>query len=94
MRNWHRDMQAGNGILVASSSAFDGESIQAGRTWFAESGQDVWVIGPLENAPPAATESVPGAELPQHKEEDAQILGFLDDMKEKHGERSVIFVRP
>jgi hypothetical protein len=94
MRHWHRDIQAGDGILVVSSSAFDGKSIEAGRTWLAEIGQDVWIVGPLENAPPAATEPVPGAETPQHAEEDAEILGFLDDMKQKHGERSVIFVRP
>lgn len=85
-------MQTTDGVLVVSAPAFDGKSIEAGRAWFAESGQDVWVVGPLKNAPPATTALVSRDETPGTVHKDAKVLGFLDEMKHKHGARSVIFV--
>jgi hypothetical protein len=93
IRKAHRYIQAADGLLVVSASSFEGNAIEAGRAWLAESGQDVWAVGPLENAPPAATAPVPGAEVPLHSKEDAEILSFLDDMEKSHGANSVIFVR-
>jgi hypothetical protein len=90
----YRSLLAVDGMVVVSTSAFERESIEMGREWFAEDGKDTWVVGPLEDVPPTATANVAGAEVPQHAEEDAKILGFLDDMAQKHGARSVIYVRP
>jgi hypothetical protein len=92
IRHFHRNLTAADGILVVSSSAIEGECIEAGRKWFEESNQRVWVVGPLENTPPASTTIIPGSEVPQHAAEDARILSFLDDMNKKHGSRSVIYV--
>jgi hypothetical protein len=86
-------MNAGDGMLAVSTSAFEGTAIEATRTWFAETGRKIWVVGPLEDAPAAATANIPGGEVLQHVAEDAKILGFLDEMEQKHGARSVIFVR-
>jgi hypothetical protein len=90
----YRSLLAVDGMVVVSTSAFERESIEIGRKWFAEDGKDTWVVGPLEDVPPAATANKAGAEIPQHAAEDAKILGFLDDMAQKHGARSVIYVRP
>jgi hypothetical protein len=79
-------------MLVVSSSAFEGASIDAGMQWLEGLGKQIYVVGPLEDVPAAATAKAPGAEAPKHAEEDAKILGFLDDMEQKHGLRSVIFV--
>jgi hypothetical protein len=83
-------VQAADGLVVASSSVFEPGSVQVAREWLRGLGKDLWTVAPLEDAPAPAT----GAEAPQHSAEDAKILGFLDDMRAKHGERSVIFVRP
>jgi hypothetical protein len=85
-------VQAADGVVVASSSAFEPGSVQVAREWLRGLGKDLWTVAPLEDAP--ATAQLPGAEAPSHSAEDAKILGFLDDMRAKHGERSVIFVRP
>jgi hypothetical protein len=89
---FHRFVIGTDGALLVSASAFERGGIDGGRKWFKELGKDLWVVGPLEEAPPAAIASVPGGEAPQHAEEDKKILGFLDDMKAKYGDRSVIFV--
>jgi hypothetical protein len=86
-------VQAADGLVVASSSAFEPGSVQVAREWLRGLGKDLWTVAPLEDAPAPATAQAPGAEVPQHSAEDAKILGFLDDMRAKHGERSVIFVR-
>jgi hypothetical protein len=88
----HQKVLAADGMAVVSSSAYERESLQIGRKWLSDLGKDLWVIGPLEDVPPAATANVPGGEVPQHTAEDVNILGFLDKMKELHGTHSVIYV--
>jgi hypothetical protein len=89
----HRFITSADGVLLVSSSAFERDGIIAGKKWLQGLSKDLWLVGPLEDAPPAATANVPGREAPQHAEDDTMILGFLDDMKAKHGDHSVIFVR-
>jgi hypothetical protein len=79
-------------MVLVSSSAFERESIQAGRTWIQGLGKELWIVGPLEGVPSVALANIPGAEAPQHTADDAKILGFLDDMEKEHGKNSVIFV--
>jgi hypothetical protein len=90
----HRFVLASDGLVVASSSSVEPGSVRAAREWMQGLGKDLWTVAPLEDVPAPVTTNVPGNEAPQHAEEDARILGFLDDMHEKHGDRSVIFVRP
>jgi hypothetical protein len=77
-----------NGMIIVASSAFERESIVAGRQWLAGMGQDVWTVGPLEDTPPITAVDVSGS---KHVE-DSKILGFLDQMEERCGSRSVIYV--
>jgi hypothetical protein len=60
-------------------------SVQGVREWLRGLGKNLWTFEPLEDAPASAS--------PQHSAEDAKILRFLDNMRTKHGERSVISVR-
>jgi hypothetical protein len=83
-----------DGLLVVSSTAFERGGIDGGKKWIRDLGKDLWVVGPLEDAPPAATANISGGEAPQHAKEDEEVLGFLDNMKAKYGDRSVIFVSP
>jgi hypothetical protein len=92
VKDSHTFCKTSDGMLVVSSSAFEGASIDAGRQWLEGLSRQLYVVGPLEDVPLAATAKAPGAEAPKHAEEDAKILGFLDDMEQKHGPRSVIFV--
>jgi hypothetical protein len=94
LRGAHSALVDADGVLVATSSAFEAESINASRKWLAETGKQIWVVGPLEDVPPSVTTNIPGNEVPQHTEEDAKILGFLNDMLRNHGTRSVILVCP
>jgi hypothetical protein len=87
----HRFMLSSDGLINVSCSAFEGESIAAGRHWLEGIGKDLWVVGPLENAPPAA-KGEPDEELPPMTADDAQVLAFLDRMHAKTGDRSTLFV--
>jgi hypothetical protein len=93
VKDAHAFYTSSDGMVVVSSSAFEGESVKAGRQWLHGLGKDLWVVGPLEGTPSSALATVAGGEAPQHTEEDKVILGFLDDMENKHGKNSVIFVR-
>ncbi|KAK7472007.1 hypothetical protein VKT23_000114 [Stygiomarasmius scandens] len=68
-----------NGMVVASSTAYDGESIEALKEWLGAFGQDVYPVGPL---------SLP--ESPSQKKGNA-VVEFLDKMQAKCGEKSVIY---
>jgi hypothetical protein len=81
-----------DGVLVVSVSAFETGCVEAGRKWLGSLGKGLWLVGPLEDVPAAATQLVPGGEVPQHKAEDVKIMSFLDQMQAEHGNRSVIVV--
>ncbi|THU84359.1 UDP-Glycosyltransferase/glycogen phosphorylase, partial [Dendrothele bispora CBS 962.96] len=69
-----------NGMIVASSTAYDGKSIEAVKDWFTSLGQVVYPVGPL---------SLPD---PPSGEKGKQVMEFLDKMQAKHGEKSVIYM--
>jgi hypothetical protein len=94
VKDGHTFCTTSDGLLVVSSSTFEDASISAGRQWLEGLGKQLFVVGPLEDVPLAATAKAPITEAPKHAGEDAKILGFLGDMEQKHGPRSVIFVRP
>jgi hypothetical protein len=85
-------ISASDGFINAASSAFERECIEWGRKCLADMGTELWVVGPLEEARPATTETISGMEISQHAEEDQRVFQFLDDMKSKHGRHSVLFV--
>jgi hypothetical protein len=93
IKGYHRFVLASDGLVIASSAAVESGSVRVAREWLRSLGKDLWTVAPLEDVPARATAKVPGSEAPQHADEDAKILGFLDDMHAKHGDRSVIFVR-
>jgi hypothetical protein len=87
----HRALLDADGVVVASFSAFEPEAMRVGREWIAQGGHDLWIVGPLEDAPPIAVPLL-DQKVPRHSEEDTKVLGFLDDMKRTRGIHSVIFV--
>jgi hypothetical protein len=80
----------GDGILIASSTAYDGEAMDAVKEWFGSVGKVVYPVGPL---------SLPQSEngsLSKNGKSDSQsrpVVEFLDRMQRRYGERSVIYVR-
>lgn len=73
---------------MASNSTFEPETIPAVRTWFEQMGQVVYGMSPL---------SLP--ELPTHVDhndkngnEHQEVIHFLDDVKERFGSQSLIYV--
>jgi hypothetical protein len=88
----HKLLMDSDGLLTVSVSAYEPGCINAGREWLKSLGKDLWVVGPLDSVPSADTQTIPGAEAPQHTAEDAKIISFLDQMKAEHGEHSVIVV--
>jgi hypothetical protein len=92
LQSTHSTMMTADGMLAVSASAIESEAVKAGREWFAKTGREIWVVGPLEDTPTLALAGVPGAEVPWRAEEDVKVLDFLDDMKRKHGARSLIYV--
>jgi hypothetical protein len=88
VQHLHKTIQTCDGILGASTSAFEKEAISGGRKWFESIGLDTYIVGPLENAPVRDE-----ASISKHSEEDTKIFSFLDSMQQKHGNKSVIYVR-
>jgi hypothetical protein len=89
----HRFTLSTDGVIMVSSSAFEGESSAAGRQWLEGNGKDLYMVGPLENAPPSATlKSEPGKGSQPSSPEDAEVLAFLDRMYSTSGAFSTLFV--
>lgn len=88
-QDWHRTMISCNGVLCVTFSAFEAETIVVSRAWLSSIGMDTYIVGPLEDVPPAAevikreVSTTPG---------DAAVINFLDNMLASHGRQSVIYV--
>jgi hypothetical protein len=86
LQSAHSALTAADGMLAATSSVVESASIEAARKWFGETGREIWIIGPLADAPLAEKiRDVLSAD-------ETKILDFLDHMERKHGVRSVIYV--
>ncbi|KAF5383026.1 hypothetical protein D9615_005086 [Tricholomella constricta] len=72
-------------VLIASSDAYEKVSLDAVRAWFLELEKPVYAVGPLLPAGYASTRS-------DVNESNANVEVFLEDMLEKHGPRSVVFI--
>jgi len=69
-----------DGMFIASSSAYDGKSVEGLKEWFGARGKDIYPVGPL---------SLPGP--PSSQEKGKAVVEFLDEMQAKCGEKSVIY---
>ncbi|THU84357.1 UDP-Glycosyltransferase/glycogen phosphorylase [Dendrothele bispora CBS 962.96] len=76
-----RYMTTCNGMIIASSSAYDGEALHALEKRYGTMGQVVYPVGPL---------SLP--EPPSKKKGKQEVVKFLDKMQSRCGERSVIYM--
>ncbi|THU84356.1 UDP-Glycosyltransferase/glycogen phosphorylase [Dendrothele bispora CBS 962.96] len=73
-------MTSCNGMILASSSAYEGKSIDVLKERFTSLGQAIYTVGPL---------SLPD---PPSGEKGKQVVEFLDKMHAKYGEKSVIYM--
>lgn len=89
VQHLHKHVQTCDGVLAASTSAFEKEAISSGRKWLESVGLDTYVVGPLEDAPARDVASNSN----YYSEEDAKIFEFLNSMQQKHGNKTVIYVR-
>ncbi|KAK7437849.1 hypothetical protein VKT23_018286 [Stygiomarasmius scandens] len=69
-----------DGMFIASSSAYDGKSVEGMKEWFGARGKDIYPVGPL---------SLPGP--PSSQEKGKAVVEFLDEMQAKCGEKSMSF---
>ncbi|KAF8209218.1 UDP-Glycosyltransferase/glycogen phosphorylase [Mycena galopus ATCC 62051] len=81
-------LKACDGIFLNTAPAYDRETLVAFETWLRQSlNKPIYVVGPL--LPPGyGTEEKPTF----GSLGDLEIASFLDSMKSKHGERSVLFI--
>ncbi|THV01909.1 UDP-Glycosyltransferase/glycogen phosphorylase [Dendrothele bispora CBS 962.96] len=77
-----------DGMFSVTSSAFEGEAIKTWNRWFESIGHVHYPIGPL-SVPKAGLHGGDG-----HKEDATYgpVVEFLDRMKDKFGENSVIYI--
>ena len=72
---------------MASNSTFEPETMDAVKKWFAGMGQVAYGMSPL-SLPELETQ----AQDDQNSDENQEILGFLDGVKERFGSRSLVYV--
>jgi len=71
---------------MASSYAFESESLQAMKSWFADWNKELFAVGPLLPSGYGFTkQSSRGA---------TEIENFMDRALKEYGEKSVVFVSP
>lgn len=75
-----------DGIIIASSEAYEKVSLEALRSWYSELNKPLYAVGPLLPKNFGGVEALTG-------QRNAEIETFLESMLTQHGERSVVFVR-
>jgi hypothetical protein len=92
LQDLYRVLLKVDGAFFATFSAFEEQSLTAGRQWLEGLGKEAWAIGPLDDMPSAAT-SAAGTQPTARSGEDTDTLAFLDKMHAVHGAHAVVFVR-
>lgn len=70
-------------FLIASSNAYEGESLDALRRWLSESGKPSYTVGPLLPAVATSRSDI---------DKNFGIETFLEDMLQSYGKHSVFFI--
>lgn len=78
--------------MAVTTSVLEQGSIGAWRTWLDSLRKDAYMVGPLESIS-AQAGLLPAVKPSGRSQQDEVVLTFLDRMLEKHGARSVIYVR-
>ncbi|KAG6807555.1 hypothetical protein H0H92_007112 [Tricholoma furcatifolium] len=76
--------QESDAFLVISHDAYERESLAALKSWQADEGKHVYVIGPLLADAGSAQSDV--------NDNNSDVAAFLDNALDKHGKNSVVFV--
>jgi hypothetical protein len=92
VQHWHRTVVACDGVMAVTTSVLEQGSIGAWRTWLDSLSKDAYMVGPLESIS-AQAGLLPTVKPNDRSQQDELVLAFLDRMLEKHGARSVIYVR-
>lgn len=74
------------GIVITTTEVYEKASLEALKSWFAESKKPVYAVGPLLPPTYGEPEILVG-------EENAEVQAFLEASLSRHGVRSLIFVR-
>lgn len=84
-----------NGIISATSTAFEFEGCKAAHEWFAQTNRPVYTIGPLlpddifsDEIQTTGTRSIELDVSPNGQE----VMAFLDKVHASSGPRSVVYV--
>ena len=84
-----------DGFVSVSSAAYESESLDAMRSWLAETNRPVYAVGPL--VPPGYGDAAGLSPVAKKMEIDSSKNGtefqtFLDKTLKSHGDRSLIYV--
>lgn len=80
-------MREGDGIIVVSNSAYEGETMHAVKNWFEQMGKSAYAMAPL-------TLPTPKSEGRKNSDEDEEALRFLNTITERFGLHSLVYVNP
>ncbi|TCD71967.1 hypothetical protein EIP91_000099 [Steccherinum ochraceum] len=78
-----------DGMIICSPEVYEPDVMAATEEWFAETGREVWAIGPL--LPPLNNQVSTAGEEAQ-SEKAAEIKNFMDDVLEKNGRHSMLYI--
>lgn len=75
-------LREADGLIVASNSIYERETLDATKTWFADIGVPTYAFAPLSLPKPQS----------HQLEGDEEVSRFLDSMKERFGPKSLLYV--
>ncbi|KAI0633619.1 UDP-Glycosyltransferase/glycogen phosphorylase [Trametes polyzona] len=84
----HDTMNASTGAFLITAEPYEPEAVAAFKSWYAETGRQAYVCGPL--LPPTSATAVEKEK--QQSKQGAQIQEFLDSTLKTSGEKSLLYI--
>ncbi|KAJ3823082.1 hypothetical protein F5880DRAFT_575102 [Lentinula raphanica] len=78
-------LREGDGVIIASNSVYEGETVEAVKKWFSEMNKDSYALAPL-------TLPLPCNERCDLSEAEQEVLLFLNRIWDTFGSRSLVYI--
>lgn len=76
-------------MMLFTPTSYEPEAVKAARSWFGETGRQVYAVGPLL---PAASKATAQANEKKLSAEANEIITFLDKTLKTSGKKSLVYV--
>ncbi|KAI0779720.1 UDP-Glycosyltransferase/glycogen phosphorylase [Fomes fomentarius] len=85
----YETLEKADGLLLFTPTSYEPEAVKSARSWFGETGRQVYAVGPLL---PAASKATAQANEKKLSAEATEIIAFLDETLKTSGEKSLVYI--